>query len=335
MKKYFWLSIILLAGISCSKKSTDNASSSTTNSSTTSTTSTTSNCSTPLALSRLNSVQMFPSSYALNQDISSASVDPSSAAIISNLGGIGLHPDFGSVYGIPFVLVCGSQPKVPITYRRNSYDDNYGDQSDPGPYPIPATAPIEGGGGSGDSHVLVCDVENNKLYELYNASKNTSDNGWSASAGVIFDLTTSPNRPAGYTSADAAGLAILPCLVRYDEVASGKINHAVRFTIAKANTYAGYVSPANHLVRGTGSLGSSLPMGARLRLKANVDISSFSKTNQVILTAMKQYGIVVADIGSNMYITGAPDSRWDDSDLHNLKNISSDNFEVISLGTIH
>ncbi len=331
MKKYFWLSIILLASISCSKKAADNTASSTTNSSTTGS----SNCTMPLALSKLNSVQMFPSNYALNQDISSASVDPSSSAIISNLGSTGLHPDFGSIYGIPFTLVCGSQPKVSITYRKNSYDGNYGDQSDPGPYPIPATAPIEGGGGSGDSHVLVCDVENNKLYELYNASKNTSDNGWSASAGVIFDLTTSPNRPAGYTSADAAGLAILPCLVRYDEVASGKINHAVRFTISRQNTYAGYVSPANHLVSGTGSLGSSLPMGARLRLKAGVDISGFSATNQVILTAMKKFGIVVADIGSNMYITGAPDSRWDDSDLHNLKNITSSDFEVITMGTIH
>jgi hypothetical protein len=182
---------------------------------------------------------------------------------------------------------------------------------------------------------LVCDIENKILYELYNASKNTTDNGWGASCGAVFNLNAEPNRTAGYTSADAAGLPIMPWLIRYDEVATGKINHAIRFTLSKANVLAGYVDPAKHKVTGTGAAGSSLPMGARLRLKASVDISSYSVTNQVILNAMKKYGIVLADIGSNMYITGAIDSRWDDNDLHKLNGITADKFEVVMMGTLH
>ena len=344
MKKILFLAVLLSIGISCSKKadttgssttsSTSGTTSTTSATSTTSTTNSTSACTMPLTLSKLNSIQLFPSSYALNQDISSASVDANSSTIISALGNKPLHNDFGTQYGIPFTLVCGSQPKVPITYRSNTYDGNYGSESDAGPFPIPATAPIEGAG-NGDSHVLVCDVENSLLYELYNSSKNSNDNGWSASCGVVFDLKNIPNRPTGYTSADASGFAILPWLVRYDEVASGEIKHAIRFTVTKSHTYAGYVDPANHKVSGTGSLGASLPMGARLRLKSNVDISGYSASNQVILKAMKKYGIVLADIGSDMYITGAPDSRWDDDDLHKINGINSSDFEVIKMGTVH
>ena len=325
MKKHILLFAIIVSCISCGKK--NDATNNNQNSNST--------CTTPIALTKLNTMQLFPASYSLNQDISAAATDPNSDSIIAVLGATGLHPDFGTgINGIPFTLVCGSQAKVAITFRANSYDGNYGSESDPGPYPIPATAPIEGNG-VGDSHVLVCDVENNILYELYNASKDPSDNGWQASSGAVFNLNAIPGRPAGYTSADAAGLAILPYLVRYDEVASGAISHAIRFTISKPHTYNGYVSPANHKVSGSGALGFSLPMGAHLRLKKNVDISGFSATNQVILAAMKKYGIVVADIGSDMYITGAPDDRWDDSDLHNLNKITAADFEVLQMGAIH
>jgi hypothetical protein len=280
---------------------------------------------------------IFPSDNLLNADISGSSVDPNSAAIISSIGSVGLHPDFGSgLYnnapiGIPFVCVCGNQPKVSITFRANAYDGNYGSESDKGPYPMPADAPIEGNG-NGDSHVIVADVDNKLLYELYNAGKNGTS--WEASCGAIFDLKTNAYRPAGYTSADAAGLPILPCLTRYDEVASGTIDHALRFTLSKSHVLYGYIDPARHKVTGSGSSGSALPMGARMRLKASFDISSFSKNNKVILTAMKKYGLILADIGSNMFISGAPDERWDNNDLNALKTIKAGDFEVVTIGTV-
>jgi hypothetical protein len=295
-------------------------------------------CTYPVAPSKLNTIQVFPKDYPLNTDISAMPADPNSAAIISAIGSYGIHTDFGSgLYsgapiGIPFTLVCGSQAKVPITFRANSYDGNYGNESDPGPYPIPDNAPIEGNG-NGDSHVLVCDIENMMLYELYNASKN-SGSGWSASSGAIFDLKTDYYRTDGWTSCDAAGLPILPCLARYDEMASGKISHAIRFTLSKSHVYAGYVNPARHKVSGTGTLGKSLPMGGRLRLKANFDISGYSKNMQVLLTAMKTYGLILADIGSDMFVSGAPDDRWDNNDLATLKAIKNTDFEVVQLGTI-
>lgn len=295
-------------------------------------------CTAPLAPAKLSTIQVFPTTYPLNTDISGDPVDPNSAAIIAAIGSYGIHADFGrglyngAPIGIPFTLVCGSQPKVPITYRANSYDGDYGSESDAGPYPIPDNAPIEGLG-NGDSHVLVCDIENKKLYELYNASKN-SGTGWSASSGAIFDLKTNSYHPDGFTSADASGLAIMPWLAKYDEMASGKINHAIRFTLSKAHVYKGYTAPASHKVNGTGALGTSLPMGARIRLKSGFDISGYSKNMQVLLTAMKTYGLILADIGSDMFITGAPDERWDNDDLQKLKAVKNTDFEVVKMGAI-
>lgn len=285
----------------------------------------------------LEKIQIFPASNPLNTDISNAAVDSKSAAIISAIGSVSLHPDFGSglwqgaPIGIPFSVVCGNQAKVPITFRANSYDGNYGNESDAGPYPVPLTAPIEGNG-VGDSHVITVDLENGKLYEMYNASQ--TGNGWGASCGAIFDLNSNATRTEGFTSADAAGLPILPCLLRYDEVASGTIDHCIRFTLSKSKVFNGYVSPASHKVNGTGISGSSLPMGARLRLKASFNISTYAPNMQVILKAMKTYGIILADIGSDMFISGAPDSRWLDTEVQSLKTIKSTDFEVIQLGTI-
>ena len=323
---FYFLTLLLF---SCSKKS-DTSTNNNNNSLT--------GCSQPIPLSRLDSIVVFPKDYPLNADISGLAVDPNSAAIIASIGSYGIHADFGSgLYngapiGIPFALVCGDQAKVPITFRANSYDGNYGDQSDAGPYPIPDNAPVEGNG-TGDSHVLVCDVVNDKLYELYNASKNTGA-GWSASSGAVFDLSKDYYRPDGWTSCDAAGLPILPCLVRYDEMASGKIAHAIRFTLSKAHVYNGYVNPARHKVTGTGVSGASLPMGGRIRLKGSFDISGYSKNMQVILQAMKTYGLILADIGSDMFVSGAPDARWDNNDLATLKTIKNTDFEVVTLGTI-
>lgn len=288
--------------------------------------------------SKLESFAMFLPSHPLNTDISSYPIDSNSARIIAAIGLFGIHSDFGSgLYnnapiGIPFSLVCGSQAKVLITYRANSYDGNYGNESDSGPFPIPDNADIEGKG-NGDSHVLICDIENKKLYELYNASKN-SGLGWSASSGAIFDLTKNTYRTEGWTSADASGMAILPYLVRYDEAYSGLIDHAIRFTLSRAHVFNGYTAPASHKVSGTGLLGKSLPMGGRMRLKASFDISSYSPVNQAILKAMKQYGLVLADIGSDMFISGAPDERWDNDDLRKLLNIKSTDFEVVQIGVV-
>jgi hypothetical protein len=286
----------------------------------------------------LEAFRMFLPNHPLNTDISSFPADSNSATIISNIGVFGIHADFGSgLYnnapiGIPFSVVCGSQPKVPITYRANSYDGNYGNESDPGPFPIPDNTQIEGNG-NGDSHVLVCDIENKKLYELYNATKNAGS-GWSASCGAVFDLNSNFFRTEGWTSADASGMAILPYLVRYDEARSGTIDHAIRFTLSKSHVYRGYTYPATHKVSGTGLISNSMPMGARMRLKASFDISGYSPVNQAILKAMKQYGLVLADIGSDMFISGAPDERWDNDDLRNLLNIKSTDFEVVEIGLI-
>lgn len=289
-------------------------------------------------LAKLEQIGLFLPTHPINTDISSVPADSNSAKIIAAIGLYGIHADFGSgLYnnapiGIPFSLVCGSQTKVPITYRANSYDGDYGDQSDPGPFPIPDDAKIEGNG-NGDSHVLICDIENKKLYELYNASKN-SGTGWSASSGVVFDLSTNYFRTEGWTSADASGMAILPLLVRYDEALSGKIDHAIRFTLSKSHVFAGYTLPASHKVSGTGALGASLPMGARIRLKASFDISTYSAVNQAILKAMKTYGLILADIGSDMFISGAPDERWDNDDLRQLLNVKSTDFEVVQIGVV-
>jgi len=274
---------------------------------------------------------MFPADNAWNQDISSLPVRPSSQQIINKIQSIGgqkLHPDFGEnpLYGIPFVVVPATQPLVPIVYRPTGY----GNESDPGPFPIPPNAPIEGGGGGGDSHVLVLQQETCKLFELYAASPNTNGS-WSADSGARWDLTTGAPRPIGWTSADAAGLPILPGLLRYDEVAAGSINHAIRVTFSQ--TQAGFVAPASHYASNRAD--PALPaMGMRLRLRADFNVTSLTGQARVIATAMQRYGLIVADNGSNWYFQGAPDPGWNDNDLNQLKLIPGTDFEVVDTGPV-
>jgi hypothetical protein len=281
----------------------------------------------------LNGFVPFPADNLWNQDISSAPMDPNSAAIINFIGsGIGLHPDFGSgLYngqsmGIPYLVVGSQQGPVPIVFTA------YGDESDPGPMPIPVSALIEGypAPGSGDRHVLVLDNNNCWLYELYSSYPNAAS--WNAGSAAVWDLTADEQRPYTWTSADAAGLPIFPGLARYDEVAAGQINHALRFTLQSSR--AAFVPPASHWAANS-SNALAAPMGMRLRLKASFDISSFSAANQVILTALKKYGMIMADNGSSMYISGAPNDNWNNSDLHNLGSVTAADFEVIEMNPIY
>lgn len=275
----------------------------------------------------------FPSDNLWNKDISSATVDPNSAAILNYIGNTApVHADFGagqyqgSTIGIPYLVVSGQQ--TPITINLTDYPD----ESDPGPMPVPTSAPIEGypNPGSGDRHVLVLDNSNCFLYELYNSS--VSGNSWSASSTAVWDLLADEQRPYTWTSADAAGLPIFPGLVRYDEVAAGTIPHALRFTLRHSR--AAFVLPATHWASNT-SDANAAPMGMRIRLKANFDVSTYSAANQVILNAMKKYGLIMADNGSNMYISGAPDDLWDNNDLHALGQITAGDFEVIAAPQIY
>ncbi|MEO5944958.1 MAG: hypothetical protein ABIP30_15350 [Ferruginibacter sp.] len=278
-------------------------------------------------------ITIFPKDNPWNTDISAAPVDAYSKQILAAYSTTGIKSDFGSglydngLIGIPFVVVCGSQTKIPVTFRANGNDGNYGDESDAGPYAIPLNAPIEGNG-VGDSHVISVDKENGILYELYNASVN--GNHWEASSAAIFNLNSNQVRTEGWTSADAAGLPIFPGLVRYDEILKGEIDHAIRFTLTKANVKAAYIFPARHKVNSTGSI-YSLPFGARIRLSNAFDISGYPARMQIILKAMKKYGLVLADIGTNMYISGAPDERWDNDELRLLLNVKAVNFEVVKL----
>ncbi len=286
----------------------------------------------------LNGFVPFPATAAWNVNIASAPVDTNSAAIIAGFSGSNLHPDFSSVaggnYGIPYVVVDSStQPLVPITAGAYAGDSDVADA------PFPPTAPIEGAPGTcvggpnnyiNDQHVLVLDRNRCMLYETFNTEY--CNGTWAADSETIWDIQNFEQRPWGWTSADAAGLSVFPGLVRYDEVAAGVIKHAIRFTLQKtrSDSIGGYfVPPASHAA---GNLSSSLNVeGMRIRLKASVDISSFSATNQVILTAMKQYGMILADNGSNLYFQGAPDPRWNDSDLSNLKTIPGSDFEVVQM----
>ncbi|HEY1012720.1 MAG TPA: hypothetical protein VGE07_08460, partial [Herpetosiphonaceae bacterium] len=243
----------------------------------------------------------------------------------------GLHPDFGAgLYdggpiGIPFVVVPQNQAMVPINWTA------YGDESDPGPYPIPPNAPIEGGNrpreeNDGDRHVLVVRQGECKLYELYRSFPTSQ--GWDADSGAVYDLRSNALRTDGWTSADAAGLPILPGLVRYDEVSSGEIRHAIRFTVDR--TRESYVWPARHQAGESGSLDLP-PMGQRFRLKADFDISGFSPHVQVILRAMQRYGMILADNGSDWYVSGAPDDRWDNDVLHELDDVTGADFEAVDV----
>jgi hypothetical protein len=275
----------------------------------------------------------FPPDNPWNQDISNMPVDSNSNNLIASIGNaVNLHPDFGTVWngapnGIPYVVVAGTQPRVPMNFIW------YDDESDPGPYPVPPDAPIEGGPGStGDRHVLVIDRDNWMLYEMGNSYPVNGGASWDAGGGAIFNLNSNALRPAGWTSADAAGLPIFPGLVRYDEVfEQGEIKHALRFT-AQITRHA-YVYPARHFASNNTDPNRP-PMGMRVRLKASFDISTFSPRIQVILRALKKYGMFLADNGSNWYISGAPDPRWSDNELNALKTIAGSNFEVVQMGTI-
>jgi hypothetical protein len=213
---------------------------------------------------------------------------------------------------------------VPVTFE-------YADESDPGPYPIPPNPPIEGGPDSeGDRHILIIDRDNHRLYELFSAYP--TEKGWRAGSGAIFDLDSNALRPAGWTSADAAGLPIFPGLVRYDEVMEkGEIKHALRFTARR--TQRGYISPARHFASSS-SDPNLPPMGLRVRLKADYDVSGFPRPVQVILTALKKYGLLLADNGGNWFISGAPDPRWDDEALATIKRVKGRDLEVVDTGPI-
>ncbi|MGZ4731733.1 MAG: hypothetical protein ACXVZH_06285 [Terriglobales bacterium] len=281
----------------------------------------------------LNGFIPFASDNPWNKDISGSAVDANSSAIINFIGpSIGLHPDFGaglyqgSNMGIPYVVVGGTQAPVSINFTA------YGDESDPGPMPLPGNAPIEGDPNpGGDRHVLVLDNSNCFLYELFNSVPN-GNGSWNADSAAVWDLLANEQRPWKWTSADAAGLPIFPGLVRYDEVAAGQIQHALRFTLPQSR--AAMVPPASHWA-GNSTSANAPPMGMRLRLKASYDISGFSTNIKVILTAMKKYGLIMADNGSAMYISGAPDSRWDNDDLHNLSQVPASAFEVVQMSPVY
>jgi hypothetical protein len=268
---------------------------------------------------------VFPADNVWNARVDALPVHPQSAAWVATIGAQSpLHPDFGTVWngapnGIPFVVVPAGTPMVGVTFQ-------YDDESDPGPYPIPPDPPIEGGpDGTGDRHVLIVEQGRCKLYELFAARRN-ADGTWRAGSGAIFDLASHALRPPTWTSADAAGLPILPGLVRFDEVAAGEIAHALRFTAPQ--TRGSYVWPARH--EASDLTGAQYPpMGQRFRLKAGVDLARFPASVHPILRALKAYGMMLADNGSPWYLSGAPDPRWSDDDLHALKQLRGADFEAV------
>ncbi len=274
---------------------------------------------------------IFPADNIWNTPVNTLPLDPHSAAYVNTIGGDRtLHPDFGAglweggPIGIPYITVTGNQHKVAVTF-------DYDTESDPGPYPVPTDAPIEGGpNADGDRHVLMLDQDSCQLYELFYAYPQ-ADGSWTAGSGAIFDLNRHTLRPDTWTSADAAGLPILPGLVRYAEVASGEIRHAIRFTAPQ--TRRAYVWPARHYA-------SSLiderypPLGQRFRLRADFDLTEFSPDVQVILRAMQIYGMILADNGSAWYISGAPDERWNNDVLRELRTISGENFEAVDVTSL-
>jgi hypothetical protein len=283
----------------------------------------------------------FPKDDAWNTDISQKPVDLNSGNLIASVGlSTGLHPDFGagyydhSIIGIPYVVVADSQMYVPIHFTA------YGDESDQGPYPVPMDAPVEGMRDDGkkfggDRQVIVVDRDTNRLYEMISAFPR-KDIGWNADAGAIFHLDSNRVRPTakpGWTSADAAGLPMFPGFVRYDEVSLGEIPHALTFTVEHSRR--AYVKPANHWASNSDDPNLP-PMGMRVRLKASYRIpANFSPEAKVILHALKTYGMMVAQNGSNWYVLGSPDDRWNNKHLDDLKQVDGSNFEVVKMGKIH
>ena len=270
---------------------------------------------------------VFPATNAWNQRVDGLPVAAGSKTIIRSIGTTGhLHADFGSglwngsPIGIPITVVDTTTPRSTVTF-------DYADESDSGPYPIPSNVKIEGGS---DAHAILVDRDACRLYELY-ALSHSANGQWHAGSGAIWSLTSNALRPAGWTSADAAGLPILPGLARYDDVAAGRIDHALRFTVSR--TRRAYVWPARHYASSLTST-SLPPMGLRLRLKASYDISGFPPQAQVVLRALKEYGMMVADNGSNWYISGAPDPRWSNDDLHTLGRVPGSAFEVVDTSSL-
>jgi hypothetical protein len=279
---------------------------------------------TPAAAPRLPQAPrctVFPASNPWNRRVDTLPVAKDSATLIASIGlDDHLHPDFGSgtwdgaPIGIPYNVVSAGQPKVRVSF-------DYADESDRGPYPIPAHPKVEGGS---DRHLLVVDRDACRLYELFAARRTAS--GWHAGSGAIWSLRSNALRPAGWTSADAAGLPILPGLARYDEVARGHVDHALRFTVER--TRRAYVFPARHFA--SDATDPSLPpMGLRVRLKASFDTSGFPRQARIVLEALKRYGMILADNGSNWYVGGVPDPRWSNDDLHTLQRVTGRDFEVV------
>jgi hypothetical protein len=270
---------------------------------------------------------VFPKSNPWNQRVDELPLLPNSRAMVEAIGANGsLHADFGSgVYdgapiGIPFTTVSRRQKQVRVRFE-------YAGESDKGPYPIPKSAPIEGGRRSdGDRHVIVVDRDACRLYELYAAYPVNGGASWKAGSGAIWSMKSNRLRPAGWTSADAAGLPILPGLARYDDLRKGGLDHALRFTAQR--TRRAYIYPARHYASNLSD--PDLPaMGQRLRLKASFEVSSFPRQARAVLVALKRYGMMMADNGSSWFISGAPDSRWDDDDLHSLGRVKGSDFEVV------
>jgi hypothetical protein len=278
----------------------------------------------------LGDCPIFPADNAWNTDVRDLPVRPESDTWIDSMGRDDTcHADFGTEYegapiGIPFVVVSGSQAEVDVVFT------DYPGESDPGPYPIPPDAPVEGGpDGDGDRHVIVIDGDACVLYEMFYAYPQ-GDGSWEAASGAVFDLTTNDQHPLGWTSADAAGLPIFPGLVRYEEVEAGVITHAIRMTAS--GTQRAFVPPARHFA---GQDDPSLPpMGLRLRMKADYDCSGYAQEVQVVCTALKTYGGIIADNGSSWYFTGAPDPRWDDDALQDMRDIPGDAFEAVDTGDL-
>ena len=276
----------------------------------------------------LGGMRLLPGDSPWHRDISDDPVDENSDRILARIGlNKPLRADFGTEWegaptGIQYVVVSKDQPKVPVTFT-------YADESDAGPYPIPPDAPIEGGPqGDGDRHIIVLDRDSWKLWELFNAFPD-GDGGWKADGGAIWDLKKNQVRTAGWTSADAAGLPILPGLVRYDEVVGkGALEHALRFTLSKSRR--AYVPPASHWASKLHD-DDLAPMGMRVRLKADYDVSHFAPEIRVILTALKKYGMILADNGSDNFISGAPDPRWNVDMLRGLMKVTTKNFEVVEM----
>jgi hypothetical protein len=278
--------------------------------------------------STVSGCPLFPADNEWNRPIEKDPVDPRSDAYLGamNAGTRMLHPDFGSDprYGIPWISVAGSQAKVPMTFT-------YADDSDPGPYPFPMNAPIEGGANAtGDRHVLVVDRDACRLYEAWDS--HYVGPGWRCGSGAIFDLRSNALRPDGWTSADAAGLPVLAGLARRDEVAKGRISHALRFTVAR--TQRAYVHPATHFASSLTDANLP-PLGLRVRLKADYDVSGVNASARVILQALKEFGMFLADNGSDWYISGETNAGWNDDELDAIKRVPASAFEVVKLGTVH